>query len=151
MTSNPPKCASTNADYDSMRYAVINALTSISQGLLSKLLHRRAKEILADVSHIQAYLALTDAQPAMVGLTDKLFRARRQITETSLDARRAIERALRETNSSSMDEIEDLPTVRISLDKRDQTQRQLGPVVEDLQDRIAKVRAILEKYNKIEI
>jgi hypothetical protein len=37
------------------------------------------------------------------------------------------------------------------MDKKDQTQRQLEPVVEDLQGRISKVKAILEKYNKIVI
>ena len=100
---------------------------------------------------IEAYLALTEGQPSMNFLTDKLFRAKRAITETSLDARRALERALRETNSSSMDEIEDLPEVQAAMDKRDQTQRQLGPVVEDLQDRISKAKAILEKYNQIKI
>jgi hypothetical protein len=98
---------------------------------------------------IEAYLALTEGQPSMNGLTDKLFRAKRAITETSLDARRALERALRETNSSSMDEIEDLPEVQAAMDKRDQTQRQLGPVVEDLQNRISKAKTILEKYDRI--
>lgn len=111
-----------------------------------------AEKHLADVRvDIEAYLALTDGQPSMSGLTDKLFRARRQITETSLDARRALERALRETNSSSIEEMENLPEVQFAMDKRDQTQRQLGPVVEDLQERISKVKAILEKYNKIEL
>jgi hypothetical protein len=37
------------------------------------------------------------------------------------------------------------------MDKRDQTQRQLGPVVEDLESRISKVKAILEKYDRIVI
>jgi hypothetical protein len=105
-------------------------------------------EVQAD---IEAYLVLTDGQSSINGLTDKLFRAKRAITETSLDARRALERALRETNSSSMDEIEDLPAVQTAMDKRDQTQRQLGPVVEDLQDRISKAKAILEKYDRIEL
>jgi hypothetical protein len=100
-------------------------------------------------SDIEAYLALTEGQPSINGLTDKLFRAKRAITETSLNARRALERALRETNSSSMDEIEDLPAVQTAMDKRDQTQRQLGPVVEDLQDRISKAKVILEKYDRI--
>lgn len=111
-----------------------------------------AEKHLADVrADIENYVALTDGQPSMSGLTDKLLRARRQITETSLDARRALERALRETNSSSMEEIEDLPAVQTAMDKRDQTQRQLGPVVEDLQDRISKAKVILEKYDQIMI
>lgn len=105
-------------------------------------------EVQAD---IKAYLALTDGQPSMNGLTDKLFRAKRAIAETALDARRALERALRDTKSSSMEEIEDLPTVQAAMDKRDQAQRQFGPVVEDLQDRISKIKGILEKYNKMDL
>ena len=35
---------------------------------------------------IESYLALTDGQPSMSGLNEKLFRARRAITEASLDA-----------------------------------------------------------------
>ena len=81
----------------------------------------------------------------------RLFRARRAIAEATLDARRTLERALRETNSSSMEEIEGLPEVQAAMDKRDQAQRQLGPIVENLQGRISKVKAILEKYNKIAI
>ena len=84
-------------------------------------------------------------------LTDRLFRARRAIAEASLEARCTLERALRETNSSSMEEIEGLPEVQASMDKRDQAQRQLGPVVEDLESRISKIRAILGKYDKITI
>jgi hypothetical protein len=103
-------------------------------------------EVRAD---IESYLTLTEGQPSMSGLNDKLFRARRAITEASLDARRALERALRETNSSSMEEIEGMPEVQAEMDKRDQTQRQLGPVVEDLQDRISKIKTILGKYDII--
>jgi hypothetical protein len=111
-----------------------------------------AEKHLEDIqADIEAYLALTDGQTSMGGLTDKLFRARRAITEASLDARRTLERALRETNSSSMEEIEDLPEVQASMDKRDQTKRQLEPTVEDLQSRISKIKTILEKYDKIEI
>ena len=100
---------------------------------------------------VESYLALTDGQPSMSGLNEKLFRARRAITEASLDARRTLEQALRETNSSSLDEIEGLPEVQTAMDKRDQTQRQLGPIVEDLQDRISKIKAILGKYDIIVI
>jgi hypothetical protein len=100
---------------------------------------------------ITAYLALMDGQPSMNGLTDKLLRAKRAIAETSLEARRALERALRETNSSSIDEIQDSPEVQAAMDKRDDTQRRLGPIVEDLQSRISKAKVILEKYNKIEL
>jgi predicted RNA-binding Zn ribbon-like protein len=111
-----------------------------------------AETHLAEVrADIEAYLALTDGQPSMSGLNDKLFRARRGIAEASLEARRTLERALRETNSSSMEEIEGVPAVQAAMDKKDQTQRQLEPVVEDLQGRISKVKAILEKYNKIVI
>ena len=84
-------------------------------------------------------------------LLDKLIRAKRAISETSFDARRALERALRDTKSSSMEEIEDLPIVQAAMDKKDQAQRQFGPVVEDLQDRISRAKAILEKYNKMEL
>jgi hypothetical protein len=105
-------------------------------------------EVQADIT---AYLALMDGQPSMNGLTDKLLRAKRAITETSLEARRALERALRETNSSSIDEIQDLPDVQAAMDKRDDAQRRLGPIVEDLQSRISKAKTILEKYNKIEL
>ncbi len=105
-------------------------------------------EVQAD---IKAYLALTDGQPSMNGLTDKLFRAKRAIAETALDARRALERALRDTKSSSMEEIEDSPIVQAAMDKKDQAQRQFGPVVEELQDRISRAKAILEKYNKMEL
>jgi hypothetical protein len=51
MTSNSSKCATTNADHDSISCTVINALTSGFQGLLLKLLRGRAKEILAGVFH----------------------------------------------------------------------------------------------------
>jgi hypothetical protein len=108
-----------------------------SEGLITGF--EDAEKHLADIqADIQAYLALTDGQPSMSGLTDKLFRARRAITEASLDARRTLERALRETNSSSMEEIEDLPEVQSAMDKRDQTKRQLEPTVEDLQSRISR-------------
>ena len=50
-----------------------------------------------------------------------------------------------------MEEIEGLPEVQAEMDERDQTQRQLGPVVEDLQDRISKIKAILGKYDIIVI
>ena len=111
-----------------------------------------AEKALADIrADIKAYLTLTDCQPSISSLTDKLFRARRAITEASLDARRTLERALRETNSSSMEEIEGLPEVQTAMDKRDQMQRQLGPVVEDLENRISKVKAILQKYDVITI
>jgi hypothetical protein len=111
-----------------------------------------AEKALADIrENIKAYLTLTDGQPSISSLTDRLFRARRAITEASLDARRTLERALRETNSSSLEEIEGLPEVQAAMDKRDQTQHQLGPVVEDLQDRISKIKAILEKYDRIVI
>jgi hypothetical protein len=121
-----------------------------SEGLIAifESAEKHVEDIQAD---IQAYLALTDGQPSMGGLTDKLFRARRAITEASLDARRSLERALRETNSSSMEEIEDLPEIRSAMDKRDQMQRQLGPVVEDLQAKISKIKAIQDKYNKTEL
>jgi hypothetical protein len=111
-----------------------------------------AEKALADIrANIKAYLTLTEGQPSISSLTDRLFRARRAIAEASLDARRTLEQALRETNSSSMEEIEGLPEVQTAMDKRDQAQRQLGPVVEDLQDRISKVKTILEKYDRIVI
>ena len=111
-----------------------------------------AEKALADIrENIKVYLTLTEGQPSISSLTDRLFRARRAIAEASLDARRALERALRETNSSSMEEIEGLPEVQASMDKRDQAQRQLGPVVEDLESRISKVKAILGKYDIIVI
>jgi len=111
-----------------------------------------AEKALADIrADIETYLTLTDGQPSISSLTDRLFRARRAIAEASLEARRALERALRDTNSSSMEEIEGLPEVQTAMDKRDQTQRQLGPVVEDLQDRISKIKAILGKYDMIVI
>ena len=106
------------------------------------------KEVRAD---IETYLKLTEGQPSMNLLADKLHRAKLAITGTSFDARRALERALRDTKSSSMEEIEDLPAVQAAMDKRDQTQRQFGPVVEDLQDRISKIKGILEKYNVMEL
>jgi DNA repair ATPase RecN len=106
-----------------------------------------AEKALADIREdIKAYLTLTEGQPSISSLTDRLFRARRAI-----EARCTLERALRETNSSSMEEIEGLPEVQASMDKRDQAQRQLGPVVEDLESRISKIRAILGKYDKITI
>jgi|GEM_PF-2174837 hypothetical protein len=111
-----------------------------------------AEKALADIREdIKAYLTLTEGQPSISSLTDRLFRARRAIAEASLEARCTLERALRETNSSSMEEIEGLPEVQASMDKRDQAQRQLGPVVEDLESRISKIRAILGKYDKITI
>ena len=121
-----------------------------SEGLIAGF--EEAEKHLEDVrADIKAYFVLTEGQPSMSGLNEKLFRARRAITEASLDARRTLERALRETNSSSMEEIEGMPEVQTSMDKRDQAQRQLGPVVEDLQDRISKVKTILEKYDRIVI
>jgi hypothetical protein len=57
-----------------------------------------AEKHLADArADIEAYLVLTEAQPSMSDLNDKLFRARRAITEATLDARRTLERALRKT------------------------------------------------------
>ncbi len=100
---------------------------------------------------IETYLRLMEGQSSMNLLLDKLIRAKRAISETSFDARRALERALRDTKSSSMEEIEDLPAVQAAMDKKDQAQRQFGPVVEDLQDRISRAKAILEKYNKMEL
>ncbi|MGD0952732.1 MAG: hypothetical protein ABR985_10135 [Methanotrichaceae archaeon] len=101
-----------------------------------------AEKALADIrADIKAYLTLTEGQPSISSLTDRLFRARRAIAEASLVARCTLERALRDTNSSSMEEIEGLPEVQTAMDKRDQTQRQLGPVVDDLQDRISRVKA----------
>ena len=44
-----------------------------------------------------------------------------------------------------------LPAVQAAMDKRDQAQRQFGPVVEDLQDRISKIKGILVKYNEMEL
>ena len=111
-----------------------------------------AETRLADVKvDIETYLVLTEGQPSMGGLTDKLFRAKRQIAEASLEARRTLERTLRETDSASIEEIEDMPEVQAAMDKRDQAQRQLGPVVEDLQGRVLKIKAILEKHNQIGI
>ena len=111
-----------------------------------------AEKALADIrENIKAYLTLTDGQPSISSLTDKIFRARRAIAEASLEARCTLERALREANSSTMEEIEGLPEVQTAMDKRDQAQRQLGPVVEDLQDRISKIKAILGKYDVIVI
>ncbi len=48
----------------------------------------KAEKHLADVkADIGAYMALTEGQPSMSGLTtDKLFRAKRQIAEASLEA-----------------------------------------------------------------
>jgi len=109
---------------------------------------KHMKEVRGD---IETYLKLTEGLPSMNLLADKLHRAKLAITGTSFDARRALERALRDTKSSSMEEIEDLPVVQAAMDKRDQTQRQFGPVVEDLQDRISRAKAILEKYNKMEL
>jgi hypothetical protein len=100
---------------------------------------------------IETYLELTEGHPSMNLLLDTLHRAKLAITGTSFDARRALERALRDAKSSSMEEIEDLPAVQAAMDKRDQAQRQFGPVVEDLQDRISRAKAILEKYNKMEL
>jgi hypothetical protein len=109
-----------------------------------------AEKHLEDVrADIQLYLTLTEGQPSMSSLNDKLFIARRAITEASLEARRTLERALKETNSSSMEEIEGVPAMQAAMDKKDQTQRQLEPVVEDLLDRISKAKSILEKYNRI--
>ena len=109
------------------------------------------KDLMEVRADIETYLKLTEGQPSMNLLTDKLHRAKLAITGTSFDARRALERALRDTKSSSMEEIEDLPAVQAAMDKRDQAQRQFGPVVEDLQDRISKIKGILEKYNIMEL
>ena len=54
-------------------------------------------------------------------------------------------------DESLMEEIEDLPAVQAAMDKRDQAQRQFGPAVEDLQDRISKIKGILVKYKKMDL
>ena len=129
---------------------IIPVFAEGSEGLIAYF--EEAEKHLAEVrADIEAYLVLTKDQPSMSGLNEKLFRARRAITEASLDARRTLERALRKTNSSSMEEIEGLPELQAVMDKQDQVQRQLGPVVEDLQGRISKIKTILEKYNEIAI
>ena len=129
---------------------LIAVFPSGSEGIVTEV--EDAEKALADIrADIETYLTLTDGQPSISSLTDKLFRARRAIAEASIEARCTLERALREANSSSMEEIEGLPEVQTAMDKRDQMQRQLGPVVEDLQDRISKVKAILEKYDRIVI
>ena len=87
----------------------------------------------------------------MSGLNENYSELGEQLPKLRLDSRRALEQALRDTNSSSLEEIEGLPEVQTAMDKRDQTQRQLGPIVEDLQDRISKIKTILGKYDIIVI
>ena len=86
-----------------------------------------AEKHLAEVrADIEAYLALTGGKPSMSGLNDKLFRARRGIAEASLESRRALERALRETNSSSLEEIEGDPKYRLQWTKKIRLKANLG-------------------------
>ncbi len=100
---------------------------------------------------IEAYLALTEGQASMSGLTDRLMRAKRAIAEASLEAKGALARAVQETNPLSHLEVLDDPKVQSAMDNRDRIQGQLGPVVEDIQNRISKIKEIQNKYNRIEI
>lgn len=129
---------------------LIPAFSEGSEALIAGF--EEAEKNLADIAaDIEAYLTFTEGQPSMSGLTERLVRSRRAITEASLDSRRTLERALRGTNAATLEDIEGLPEVQTAMDKKDQAQRQLGPVVEDIQNRISKIKAILEKYDRISI
>lgn len=121
-----------------------------AENLVSEFEH--AEKHLAEVrADIETYLKLCESQTSTNGLNDRLMRAKHAIAEASIEAKHAIVHAFHETDSLSQIEVMDDPKVQSALDNRDRIQSQLGPVVEDLQNRISKIKEILNKYNRIEI
>ena len=100
---------------------------------------------------IETYLALADGQPSMILLNDRLMRAKHAIADAVMETKQAIIHAVQETKVHSQIEVLDYPEVQSAMDDRDRIQGQLEPVIEDLQNRIAKIKDIQNKYARIEI
>lgn len=112
----------------------------------------QAESHLAEITNdIESYLTLADGQPSLIGLNDRLIRAKHSIAEAILEAKSAIIHAVHDTEALSQLEVMDNPKVQSAMDKRDRVQDQLGPVVEDLQSRISRIKGIINKYNRVEI
>ncbi len=106
-----------------------------------------ADKHLADVKKDhEAFLKLTDGEPTLSGLLDKLSRARRILSDAELDARHSLERAIRTNAAMSTHEAEGLPEVQSALDKRDRVKNEKGPIISDLESRVREAKKILAKY-----
>lgn len=105
---------------------------------------RRLADVRADY---EAFLKLTDGEPTLAPLLEKLARASRVLSDAELEARRAVEHSVRVNKGMSVREAEGLPVVQVAYDKRDRLQSEVGPVIETLRGKVQQAKAILEKYN----
>ncbi len=98
-------------------------------------------------SDIEAFLQVTGSEPSLLGLADKLARSRRTLSNVTLEASNVRAHAIRQNPKMSALEVESLEPVQAALDKKDRAQAELEPLITDLETRLSKARAILEKYD----
>ncbi|MGB5100894.1 MAG: hypothetical protein WBN94_09905 [Methanothrix sp.] len=104
------------------------------------------KHVLEVSSDIEAFLGFSGGEMALSALADHLIRARRQLADANMDARHALERAIRMKTALSAREAEGLPEVQATYDRRDRLQAELGPNIKELERKLASSKAILQKY-----
>ncbi|MFZ3147777.1 MAG: hypothetical protein WA137_01905 [Methanothrix sp.] len=101
---------------------------------------KRLLDIKAD---IEAFLGLTEGEPGLSTLLDKISRAKRILNEVEHVARVELERAVRKGATS----INDSPEfVQALFDKRDRLRVEMGPEINNLEGKISAAKAILNKY-----
>jgi hypothetical protein len=94
----------------------------------------------------EAFLKLTGGEPTLSGLLDRLSRARRIVNDAELDARNAVERAIRNHAALNVREAEALPEVQSAFDKRDRVRSEKSPIISDLEGRVKEAKKILARY-----
>jgi hypothetical protein len=109
--------------------------------------HWDAEKRLADIeADIESFMELTNGETSLSTLADKLSRARRVVSDAELDARNALERAIRR-GARSVAEAEQSPEVQKAFDKRDRLATEIGPTIQEVERKIADAKTILEKYS----
>lgn len=104
---------------------------------------RRVIEVKSD---IEAFLDIIGNDVSLDGLSSKLVRTRRTISEVTFEANAVRERSVRTNPAMSPNEAESLEVVQTAFDKRDRLKAELEPIAADLQSRVTKAKTILEKY-----
>lgn len=108
--------------------------------------HWDAEKRLLDVrADIESFMELTNGETSLSTLADKLSRAKRVVSDAELDARNALERAIRR-GAGSVAKAEQSPEVQKAFDKRDRLATEIGPTIQELERKLVDAKTILEKY-----
>jgi len=105
------------------------------------------KRLLAIKADIKTFLGISGGEFSLNILLDKISRARRQVNEAEHTARVELERSIRNSKGDSgLASAQESPSVQKAFDRRDRLQAEISPIIKELEGKISKAKAILNKY-----